>query len=167
MFRIAIILFTSALLLSSCGIEVDVYQRAKDVRAKELDAGRCSDLVMKKKKKRNSPSGYILQTEFFRIQESTDSIEAKLNAQFGIEFMLISNRQQWVPIKIEWLFPNEIENQYGKKFKKFVFKNSIITRERTFHTIKLSHKNMVKKGKWTLRIYHKKNILLEKFFFLY
>ena len=155
------------MILSSCGIEIDIYDKAKNVRAKEFDAGRCTDLVTKEKKKRKSPSGFVYQTDFFRIQESTDSIEAKVGAQFGIEYMIISNEQQWVPIKTEWTFPSPIVNQHGKSFDKFSFKNSELSRERTYLTIKLSHPAMIVKGEWQLKLYHKRKVILEKSFYLY
>src|SRR5690606_31479789 len=118
------------------------------------------------KKSRKTPSGTDNRSDNFRMLESTDTIKAELNVNFGIEFVVWSRTKTLTPIKIVWTFPEPIVNLKGKKFEQFSYKRRQMSHEKAWTAFKLSKKYMLVKGDWKLEIYHKKEKLLEKTFYL-
>jgi Domain of unknown function (DUF3859) len=153
-------------LFSSCMLEFEISSRAKDVRAKELNAGSCSSLIRKIKKNRASVSGEVLEVEFFRIQQSTDTVKAELGAQFGIEYIIFADNHDYVPLYIVWTFPEEIETDQGKRYGQLKFKTTRLSHQRTNSSYRLSKPCMLVKGEWKFQLYFKKELILEKLFYL-
>ncbi|MBD3638384.1 MAG: DUF3859 domain-containing protein [Crocinitomicaceae bacterium] len=156
----------TVLLLTSCAVNWELTEKAKNVRAKELDAGTCSSLVVKTKKDRKSPSGKAHYCEYFRIKNSTDTIHAEVGTEIGVEFILIGDTRGNVPLTIVWTFPQEIETKRGRRIKKYSYKTSRSTHERMFATYKLSKRFQGVTGEWKLEIYHRRDLLMEKVFYL-
>ena len=164
--NIFLVLLVGVILSSCLTTEPIVFQKAKEVRAKELNGGPCYSLIRNIKKSNKSPSGNKYYSDSFRILETTDTVEAKLGAQFGIEYILLAETRGYVTIKIVWTFPEEMTNSRGKIFDGFQYKTSQKTFERTNVSYRLGKGYMLIKGEWKLEIYHKKKRILEKTFYL-
>ena len=154
--------------MQGCTVEVDLFERVKDVRAKELNAGPSSTLCVKTKKSRKTPTGILHYSHptSFRIKETTDTIKAEVGAEFGMEFVLWTNERTYVPIAIKWTYPEVIVNDKGKKFKSYKYRSNQPTRERIWTSYGMGKDFMVKKGEWKVEIFHKKKVILEKIFYL-
>lgn len=153
-------------LLLGCSYEVELFNPIKNVSAKELNAGPSASLVRKTKKDNKSPRGVYDETDSFRIKNDSDTIKAEKGAQFGMEFILLANTKGKAKIKAVWTFPKEITNKKGKSFSSYKLSWKQSTHERTFIEFRMVEQHMVVKGPWKLELFHKREKILEKVFYL-
>jgi hypothetical protein len=115
---------------------------------------------------KNSPTGFRSYLEDFAVINKTDSIEMKLGSRFGVEYQLVSSKELSIPLEAEWVFPRKIINTEGKAFKNLRYNTSRSTNEKTFSSYSLDKEFELVPGRWTFRLYFKKKIIYQRYFYL-
>lgn len=162
--QISILLFAIAALCSSHPIAA---QSKNDLKVIEINFGASKSEKLYESKMENSPSGHHnATTDQLQIIKRTDTISAKLGAQFGIEYQLISSHDEDKTIQITWIFPDGMKDQKGKPIKELTYDVLKPTNTYTFSNYRLEEENEVAKGQWIFIISKDEEELYRKTFFL-
>lgn len=114
----------------------------------------------------NSPSGTFGIIDNLSFTEITDTIPAKLNVNFGAEFIMESKANIYVPLTVVWKFPSVMTNNNGKNFHQISFPAGYYTNQLWYQSYGLDYNYEVKPGIWQLEIYHKNKLLYSRQFYL-
>lgn len=142
-------------------------QKNKTVEFVEINHGMLKVGGEKTQVLANSPTGSRGLLETFEFIKVTDSVPAVLKNNFGIEYMLKTPDSTDIDVTIEWIYPEKIENNEGKKFKSIKYTTQRYTNEPTLSSYSLDEPYEVVKGTWTMRIYAYSKLLYTKSFVLY
>ncbi|WP_028980574.1 DUF3859 domain-containing protein [Sporocytophaga myxococcoides] len=144
-----------------------IAQGEKVLKVREINYGESRTEKQYESKMKNSPSGHHNTTSYqLQITERTDTINAKLGAQFGIEYELISNQKENTIIQITWIFPDGMKDQKGKTLKELTYNAPKVTNSYTYSNYTLEGENEVVKGQWIFIISKDGKELYRKIFFL-
>ena len=159
-----IIAIITASLLSSCGLCRSKYD---DINIEVLDFGLCQSETISRDEMDNSLTGNHKNEKLIEFIEHTDSIEALLNAQFAVRYMLKSTKRKNVLIDITWKLPKGTRDQQGDLMEKVGYQIKQPTNFGVWSSYTLDLPNEVQRGTWILIIKAGKKKLLEKNFYLY
>lgn len=115
----------------------------------------------------NTPTGTHGWLKEFEITKITDAVPATLPANFGVQYVVKAKDTVEIEVEIEWIFPEKIINDQGKKFKSIKYKTQRPTNIESASSYSLDKPFELLKGKWTLNIYLENRIVNTKIFVLY
>lgn len=118
-------------------------------------------------KLKNSPTGTRGILQNFEIAIVTDSIEIKPKANFGVLYTIKSKQDIDIDVTFEWIYPEKIKTEDGKKIKSLKFTLSRPTNTEIASSYSLDTPSEMVKGNWTLNIYIKGEMLFTRTFVLY
>ena len=132
---------------------------------KETNFGLTESQTYKGDPQPNSPTGFYVESRNFRFTKKTNIIPAKLNTQFGVEYVFNSKTTHNITISSEWVFPSTMTNKEGKKFDKLSFDDlSISTNDTRHSTYVFENDYEIIKGNWYYRIFFKGKMIYQKTF---
>lgn len=115
----------------------------------------------------SSPSGTHNWLEDFKIISVTDSIQAQPKANFGSVYIINAKESVDIDVVIEWIYPKEVTNAKGKKFKSFTYGTKRPTNTVTASSYSLDEPYELVKGNWQLNVYIEKQQVLGRTFIVY
>lgn len=161
---IPLILITACLCLSSCIIRK---QAAVDISIKELNYGPGDAKILATQKLENSPSEEHLTTDYkLHILRRTDTIDAKLGAQFGVEFITRCRTDKPHVITTVWKYPKGMKNNKGETISETSYETLRPVNVYDYTGYTLTEPNEVVKGLWTLELYYQSKLLYSRSFYL-
>lgn len=134
---------------------------------KELDYGIARIKQGVKDSLQSSPTGLHGWLDDFEIVKTSDSIEMKPNANFGVIYIVEAKDTLNIPVTIEWIYPKSIENDEGEKFESIKYTTSRPTNIPSASSYGLEEPYEMVKGKWHINIYIAKILVCSKDFFLW
>jgi len=160
----SIIIFATFLLAYTSSAQTGQEQEVKFV---EINHGVAEVVLGTTEVLKNSPTGNRGYLSGFAITKTTDSVHTELKANFGVEYMLVSKDTVDIEVVIEWIFPEKIKNDEGKKFKSLKYSTQRPTNIPTASSYSLDKNFELVKGEWKMNIYVKEKLLYSKTFILY
>lgn len=103
----------------------------------------------------------------FTIIKTTDSVPAKLNTVFGVEFKVTGISNPDLHYTTEWVYPKPIKEEDGRLYGAVQTNSSISTDQEVNAGFYLLDNKQLLKGKWKLNIYVEKKLLYTHVFVLY
>jgi hypothetical protein len=144
-----------------------IAQNQGDLKVKEINYGESNAQKLYESKMKKSPSGHHnIASDELNIIKRTDTIKAEVGAQFGVEYEVISPKNELVAVQITWLFPDGMKNQNGKNVKEMSYDVSKVTNTYTYSNYTLEGENEVVRGQWVFIISKDGKELYRKIFFL-
>jgi hypothetical protein len=153
-------------ILSLIKCQILIAQNNDELKVKEINYGELKAETVYKTKMKKSPSGHHNATGEILSTDRTDTVIAKLGAQFGVEYELISPKKENTVIQITWLFPDGMKDQKGKSLKRLIYNAPKVTNSYTYSSYTLEGENEVVKGQWTFIISEDGKELYRRIFFL-
>jgi hypothetical protein len=120
---------------------------------KELDHGlaKVKEGITEKAKK--TPTGTHSWLEDFEIVDKSDSIRVLPKANFGVVYMVNAKDTVDIDVVIEWIYPEKIINDKGKKFKGIKYTTKRPTNTPSASSYSLDEPYEMVKGDWKMNIY--------------
>ncbi len=116
---------------------------------------------------KNSPTGIHGWLKDFEITRITDSVPAELNANFGVQYIVMAKDTVEIEVEIEWLFPKKMTNDEGEKFKSIRYKTRRPTNIESASSYSLDKPFELIKGNWTENFYIENKLVHTRTFILY
>src|SRR5262249_9390101 len=116
---------------------------------------------------KNTPTGTHSWLKDFEIINVSDSIQVQPKANFGIVYEMDSKDTIDIDVAIEWIYPQEITNEKGQKFKSIRYTTTRPTNIPSASSYSLDEPYEMVKGNWQLNIYVEKTRVLSRTFILY
>lgn len=110
---------------------------------------------------KNKPS------EPFKVIKTTDSIPAKLNTTFGVEFKITGKDTADIHYTREWIYPVPMKENDGRKYRATKNTATISSRQNGISDYTFYEPFCLLKGKWTLNIYVENQLLYTRVFIVY
>jgi hypothetical protein len=105
--------------------------------------------------------------QFFKVIQTTDSVPAKLNTVFGIEYKLTGIDNPDVHYTEEWLYPSPLKESDGRKYASYKTNGTISVNKNNSCSYVLEKPNELLKGTWTLNLYIEGKLLFSHKFIVY
>jgi hypothetical protein len=134
---------------------------------KELDHGLAKVKEGKTEKDKKVPTGTHGWLEDFEIVSQSDSIQALPKANFGVVYMVNAKDTVDIDVEIEWIYPEKVINDKGKKFKSIRYTTKRPTNIPSASSYSLDEPYEMVKGNWEMNIYIEKKRVCSKVFVLY
>ncbi len=99
-------------------------------------------------------------------QVCTETAEHRTDIKIGMEFILEATTNEKITLNQIWIFPKEIADEKGAKFKEVRTSIEKPTNEKINLSFNMSESSNLIRGKWKYRLYHKKKLLVEKEFWI-
>ena len=163
LFLLTAILFVNAL-FGQTKIESKKYGTLEFV---ELDYGLAQVKEGKIEKLKGSPSRTHGWLKDFEIVDVTDSIEIEPKANFGVMYLVKAKDSVDINVDIEWIYPETIKNEQGKKFKSIRYTTKRPTNTPSASSYSLDEHYELVKGNWEMNIYIENKKVYTKTFILY
>jgi len=138
-----------------------------DLAIKELDHGLAKVELGKYDDLKNTPTGTHGWLKDFEIIHVSDSIQVQPKANFGVIYQVDAKDTIDIPVTIEWIYPQEIKNDKGEKFKSVKYTTTRPTNIPSASSYSLDEPYEMVKGNWRLNIYIEKKRVLSRSFILY
>jgi hypothetical protein len=132
-----------------------------------LDYGLARVVEGRVEKQKNTPTGEHGWLEDFAITDVTDSIRAELKANFGVVYIVKAKDTVDIKVVIEWIYPEKITNDKGKKFKSVKYATKRPTNIPSASSYSLDAPYELVKGNWEMNIYLENKKVYTKTFVLY
>lgn len=133
----------------------------------ELDHGQAKVVDGTTEKLKNSPTGSHGWLNDLLIVKVTDSIKVEPKANFGIVYIINAKDTFNVDVTIEWVYPSEITNEKGDKFKSIKYTTTRPTNIPSGSTYSLDETYEMVRGPWIERIYIQNKLVNSRTFILY
>ena len=101
------------------------------------------------------------------IVDVTDSIEIEPKANFGVMYLVKAKDSVDINVDIEWIYPETIKNEQGKKFKSIRYTTKRPTNTPSASSYSLDEHYELVKGNWEMNIYIENKKVYTKTFILY
>ena len=138
-----------------------------DLTIKELDHGLAKVEEGKDETLKNSPTGTHNWLKDFAIINVSDSIQVQPKANFGVVYEVDAKDTIDIDVTIEWVYPQQITNEKGEKFKSIKYTTKRPTNIPSASSYSLDESYELVKGNWRLNIYIEKKRVLSRTFILY
>lgn len=116
----------------------------------------------------NSSTSKIFQNDLFEIQSGTDSVECRLGVQFGVQFVLKSEKEfPDLKYQAKWSYPKAIKIKDGVMERETVSTYECSLNENTYSWFGLETIEELQKGKWKCEISIGGVKMYSKDFYLY
>ena len=133
----------------------------------ELDHGVAEVVDGKVEKLKTSPTGTHGWLADFVITKVTDSVEAIIKNNFGVVYQVKAKDTVDIDVVIEWIYPEKITNDEGKKFKSIKYTTQRPTNIPSASSYSLDAPYELVKGNWKMNIYLENKLVYTRTFFLY
>jgi len=133
----------------------------------ELDHGLAHVVDGTVEKLDKSPTGNHGWLKDLEIVKVTDSIEVTAKANFGIVYMVKAKDTADINVTIEWIYPKEVINEKGQKFKSIKYTTNRPTNIPSGSTYSLDAPYEMVKGDWVENIYLEGQRVFSRTFVLY
>ena len=133
----------------------------------ELDYGLAQVIEGKSQKLKGSPTKTRGLLKDFEIVNVTDSIEIEPKANFGVVYLVKAKDTVDINVEIEWIYPETIKNEQGKKFKSIRYATKRPTNIPSASSYSLDEHYELVKGNWEMNIYLENKKVYTKTFILY
>ena len=157
---------TTFVLLGCYGLQNNNTDKGLALEVKQLNYGICESRKINTIEDAITPSGKEYIATGFKLVEKTDTIPAVLGKEFGVQYFIKCKRTKNIKVENIWIFPSEIINDKGEKFKGIRYTVSKPTNHATFTSYYLSEEYETKKGEWIFQMYYQDTLLYEKKFIL-
>lgn len=158
LFPIFFTLSISIIFLFSCASKLTI---------SELNYGISDTPITKRIPMDSSLSGFRNVTNNdLNIIDKTDTIKAKLNLQFGTQYILNSKSDEYQTIEFKWIYPQVLTNEKGKQMSEVSYKVRVKPNKTNHASYNLDFDYEVVKGPWILEIRSKNKLLYTKTFIL-
>jgi hypothetical protein len=134
---------------------------------KELDYGLAKVKDGTTEKLSNSPTGNHGWLEDFEIINKSDSIKVLPKANFGVVYIVNAMDTVDIDVVIEWIYPEKITNNKGKKFKSIKYTTKRPTNIPSASSYSLDEPYEMVKGNWNMNIYIENTRVCSRTFVLY
>ena len=106
--------------------------------------------------------------QFFKVIKTTDSVPAKLNTVFGIEFK-IACKDSLVDVRYtqEWIYPTPMKEEDGRKYGLVKTNGTLSTNEKNSAWFTFSKSYELLKGSWILNLYVEDKLVYTHRFLVY
>ncbi|MBK7212765.1 MAG: DUF3859 domain-containing protein [Bacteroidales bacterium] len=142
-------------------------QSPVDISIKELNYGPSNAKILATQQLENSPSEEHLTTDYkLNIIRRTDTIDAKLGAQFGVEFITRCRTDKPHVITTVWKYPKGMKNNKGEAISETRYEILRPVNVYDYTNYTLTEPNEVVKGLWTLELYSQSKLLYSRTFYL-
>jgi hypothetical protein len=138
-----------------------------DLTFKELDHGLAKVEPGKEEILKKTPTGTHGWLKDFEIINVTDSIQVQPKANFGVVYQVDAKDTVDIPVIIEWIYPQEVTNANGQKFKSIKYTTTRPTNTPSASSYSLDESYEMVKGNWQVNIYVEKKRVLSRSFILY
>lgn len=106
--------------------------------------------------------------QYFKVIQSTDSVAAKLNTVFGIEFKIACRDSLVdVPFTEEWIYPTPMKEEDGRKYGMAKTNGTLSTNQKNTCSFTFSKPYELLKGRWTLNLYVEDKLMYTHRFLVY
>lgn len=134
---------------------------------KELDHGLAKVKEGKSEQDKKNPTGRHVWLEDFEIVNQSDSIQVLPKANFGVVYIVNAKDTADIDVVIEWIYPEKIINDKGKKFKSIKYTTKRPTNIPSASSYSLDEPYEMVKGNWEMNIYIENKRVCNKIFVLY
>jgi len=163
-----LILFATILFVDSSLAQTTVVSKTHGIlEFVELDHGLAQVVEGTVEKLKGSPTRTRGWLKDFEIIKVTDSIEAILKANFGVVYLVKAQDTVDINVDIEWIYPEKITNEQGKKFKSIRYTTKRPTNTPSASSYSLDAQYEMVKGNWEMNIYIENKKVYTKTFLLY
>ena len=138
-----------------------------NLTVKELDHGLAKVEQGKDEVLKSSPTGTHNWLNDFEIINVSDSIQVQPKASFGVVYVVNAKDTIDIDVTIEWIYPQEVTNGKGEKFKSIKYTTTRPTNIPSASSYSLDEPYEQVKGNWQLNIYIEKKRVLSRTFILY
>ena len=138
-----------------------------NLTVKELDHGLAKVEQGKDEVLKSSPTGTHNWLNDFEIINVSDSIQVQPKASFGVVYVVNAKDTIDIDVTIEWIYPHEVTNAKGEKFKSIKYTTTRPTNIPSASSYSLDEPYEQVKGNWQLNIYIEKKRVLSRTFILY
>lgn len=152
-----------ALVLFACHKK---FNGKEDITYKELSSGICTTNVVGQDSAADSPNGFRNIVDNFRLVKETNKIPATMQQQFGVQFVLEAPIDTMISIEQAWIFPHEMTDSKGQKFKEIRHPVEQPTNQVTFAIYSIDYDYEMIKGKWILEMSYDGKLLCQKVYWL-
>ncbi|WP_018343811.1 DUF3859 domain-containing protein [Cytophaga aurantiaca] len=132
----------------------------------EIGYGICETEEVFTKKNKEAPTGTQAFSDGFVLIKQTDTIPAILGQQFGVTYEIQSANDKSIDVEQAWIFPQEMINNEGQKFKEIRYTLKKSVNRMSFSTYSFDKKYEIVKGQWTFQMLHKGVKIYERKFFV-
>lgn len=143
-----------------------IYKQNIELTFKEIDFGICKTEHVYDIKSKKSPTGQQSFTDKFTLIKQTDKIPAIIGQNFGVQYRIESNVTKDILVEQVWIFPKEMIDDNGKKFKEIRYMIKKPTNLTTYSTYCLEKDYEVVKGTWVFQMFYKGEKLHERTFYV-
>lgn len=134
---------------------------------KELDYGLAKVKAGTTERLSRSPTGNHGWLEDFEIINTSDSIQVLPKANFGVVYTVNAKDTINIDVVIEWIYPEVIKNDKGKKFKSIKYTTKRPTNIPSASSYSLDEPYEMVKGNWNMNIYIENTRVCSRTFVLY
>ena len=133
----------------------------------ELEYGIASVVPGTTVEAKNSPTGTRGWLEDYVINKVTDSVQVIRKANFGVVYMVKAIDTVDIDVQIEWIYPEQITNDKGEKFKSIKYTTQRPTNIPSASSYSLDEPYEMVKGRWTMNLYLENKKVYTRSFVLY
>lgn len=114
-----------------------------------------------------SPTGLMTRLEDRTHIKTTTEVPLKLDARFGLEYIVHSAKTDRVRLKIKWIPSPPVKEKSGKIYREISYEKLMKTNKLLYAGYILSTESELKPDSWTMQIFAEDNLLHEKTFYVY
>ena len=162
------LLLVTILFLTTSFAQTTVFSKTNgELKFVELDYGLAKVVRGKEEELRNSPTGSHGWLKDFVITKVTDSVQAVINNNFGVVYMVKAKDSVNIDVVIEWIYPEKITNQKGEVYKSFKYSTKRPTNIPSASSYTFEEPFEMVKGDWQMNIYLEDKKVYSKTFIVY
>ena len=163
------ILLISLLLVASAGFSQasNKPEQKKPFKFIELNHGLGALKEPKQSKNRDSSVWGKNPYKPFKVVISTDSVPAKLNYVFGVEFKVAGKDTPDLAYTQEWIYPTPMKEDDGRKYRSAKINAAMSTNTANTCNYTFNESYELLKGNWKLNIYVENELMYSHTFIVY
>ncbi len=151
-------------IFSSCGLIRKL--NSDTISVTEFNYGILNIDILANDTLESAPEGFrnVTSTKF-NLVEKTDSIPAKDNVQFGVEYQINSLYHDFVRVELVWSYPKGMVNNKGENLSETRYEINKRTNIKQSSNFTLDE-GLYVKGTWCFQIYYKGKEIYKKVLFI-
>lgn len=133
----------------------------------ELKHRLSKDKIPSKPKQKDSLAWGSGPYQFFKVIKSTDSVPARLNTVFGIEFKVTGMNNPDLRYTQEWIYPAPMKEEDGRKYALAKVNGTMSTNHDNTCSYSFGKSYELLKGPWKLNVYVENKLMFTRTFIVY
>lgn len=159
-------------LLYSCGANTYIKDKHKatfsEFQIKPINFGEFEIQPMEREAMENPPKGYQLFGETYKlIENNRNNFVHKVGLTFGIEYKLLCEVDDSIPLNVKWLYPPGMKDIYGNNINEDNLFYNRATNTEVVECYIIESENEMIPGDWTVQVLFDTTILYQKTFRLF